>query len=192
MKKIVSLLLATIMLISCVTFFSSCNGKINKFDELASFISENGIESDGKIGITKKLSELSEVWKDSTTVVTISYEKATGYIIMEETTEYEDYTAYYKAVCDKNNDNVDVALEYIYSDHKSYYKGYILKGGFNDANRETAVYGFETNSAPFGESNAKATLGVSVNILLSHTKILLGNVNSPISLHDIGFDSKYK
>ena len=192
MKKIVSLLLVTIMFISCATFLSSCNGEIKKFDELTSFISENGIETNGKFGITKKLSELGDVWKDSTTVVTISYDEATGYIIMEETTEYDDYTAYYKAVCDKSSDNVDVMVEYIYSDHKNYYSGYIVKGGFNDTNRETAVYEFETNSAPFGEANAKATLGVSVDILLSHIKFLLRNVNSPVSLNDIGFNSNYK
>ena len=192
MKRIVSLLLATIMFISCVTFLSSCNSDIKKFDELASFISENGIESNGRIAITKKLSELGEVWKDSTTEVTISYEKATGYITIEETTEYDDYTAYSKAVCDKNSNNVDVIAEYIYSDHEYYYKGYILKNGFSDANKETAVYGFETNSAPFGESNAKATLGVSTNILLSHATFLLRDINSPLSLNDIGFSSSYK
>ena len=192
MKKIASLLLVTIMFISCVTFLSSCNGEIKKFDELASFISENGIETKGKFGITKKLSELGDVWKDSTTVVTISYDEATGYIIMEQTTEYDDYTEYYKAVCDKNSDKVDVIVEYIYSDHKNIYNGYILKVGFSDTNRETAVYGFETNSAPFGEANAKASLGVSIDILLSHTKFLLRNVNSPVSLNDIGFNSNYK
>ena len=192
MKKIASLLLATIMLISCATFLSSCNGEIKKFDELASFISENGVKSDEKISITKKLSELSDVWKDSTTVLTLSYEKVTGYIIMEETTEYDDYTAYYKAVCDENSDNVDVVVELIYSDHKNYYNGYILKDSFSNTNSETAVYGFETNSAPFGESNAKATLGVSIDILLSHTKFLLRNVKSPVSLNDIGFNSNYK
>ena len=192
MKKIVSLLLATTMFFACVTVLSSCNGEIKKFDELASFISENGIESNGKIGITRNLFELGDVWKDSTTEVTISYDKTTGYITMEETTEYDDYTAYYKAVCDKNSDNVDVMVEYIYSDHKNYYNGYIVKVGFNNTNRETAVYEFETNSAPFGEANAKATLGVSVDILLSHIKFLLRNVNSPVSLNDIGFNSNYK
>lgn len=192
MKKFVSILLATIMFISCIAFLSSCSSKSKKFDVLASFISKNGVESNGEIAITKDLSELGEAWKDNTAVITISYDKTTGYITMEETIEYDGYTACYKAVCNKNSENVDVIVEYIYADHKDYYKGYIQKGSFSNTNRETAVFGFETNSAPLGEANAKATLGVSINLLLSHTKFLLINVNSPVSLDEIGFNSYFK
>ena len=190
MKKIASLLLATVMFISFVLSLSSCS-RNSKFDELLSFISENGIEADGKISISKNLSELGEVWKDDdASIVTISYDKVSGFIIMEETIDYGDHTAYYKAVCDENNSNVDVNLEYTYSDgHSYYYNGYILKASFSDTNKQTAVYGFETNANVFGEENAKAVLGLSTDILLGHITFLLRNVNCPVTLKDIGFKS---
>ena len=158
-----------------------------KYDKMATFILENGVENNGKYSIEKNLSELGDVWKDENTIVTLSYEKSTGQIIMEEITKYDDCIAYYKAVCYKNKDEVNVLTNSKYKDYENYHKGYVLKSSFYDANKETAVYGFETNSAPFGEANAKATLGVSSYLLFSHTAFLIRNVGCPVSLSDIGF-----
>ena len=57
-----------------------------KYDKMATFILENGVENNGTYSIEKNLSELGDVWEDDNTIVTISYEKSTGHIIMEETT----------------------------------------------------------------------------------------------------------
>lgn len=186
MKKIASLLLVIIMLISCATVLSSCTSEIKEFDDLTTFISENG----KNYKITKKLSEFDATVHNTTTIVTIAYKD--GDIVLEETTEYNDHTVRCEAVCDQNADSVKVLVEHVYPDHKSFYKGYIIEGEFCDTNKETDIDVFETNNTSLAEADAMAILGEAVDDLLSHTSSLLKNVGSPVSLYDIGFNSAYK
>lgn len=188
MKKIISTLLTFVLLFSCISSLSACiDSNAKNYDTLTTFIIENGIEESGKFSITRKLSELGESWKDSTTVITITYEQNSGNICMEEITVDKDNATYAKAVSTKNDEKVYVT--HTYGNNEYYGKGYILKTSFSYANSETSVYGFETNNAPFGQANAKASLGVASYLLFSHTMFLLRNVKCPVSLNDIGFNA---
>ena len=191
MKKIASLLLAVVMLISCAAALSSCGSEYKKFDDLVSFICEKGAELGSKNEITKNLSDFYGAGDDST-VVTVRCESTMTKIVFEETTEYDGYTVYCKAVSDQNADNVLVTVEYTYPDHKVYYEGYIMEDSFCDTNKETAIKAFKTNNDSLEEAEAMALLGTAIESLLSHANALLGNVGSPVSLYDIGFNSAYK
>ena len=190
MKKIASLLLAIIILISCVTVLSSCAGEIKNFDDLATFISEKGTRSGWDYSITKNISDFAGGLQDA--VVTITYESTIGKIVLEQTTEYDDHTVYYKAVCDQNADNVNVIAEYTYQTQKYYYEGYVIEGNFCSANRETAISAFKTNNTSLTEAEAMATFGVAIDKLFLYASTLLDNFDSPVSLYDIGFHSDYK
>ena len=185
--KWISLVVLASLLLSCL---SGCvNSENKKFGELTNYIVENGVCSNGTYTISRPLKDLGSVWEDDSGTIYMVYDKATGLLIFEFNGEYDGYTSCSKVIFNKDADYLDISAEDKFDDHAFQYKGKIPKYSFSSANCETMVTSFETNNAPFGEANAKATLGVAASLVLSYTGFLLSHLNIGITLKDIGFSN---
>jgi len=153
-----------------------------KYDAFFDYIEDNGDYSSGKYTLKTSLDSIGLSTDGSVSISVDSFENI-----------YINYTTYN----DSNNTIIDVTYKsgdeeasavckQIFNTYTTTSTGSVDVTTFTYSNQEYSVKNFYTDNAPFGQSNAKDSLGVEIGLAFGTTNLMFIKTNAGISLSDAG------